>query len=145
MSIREQLAEHMKQALKAGQKDRLRVLRLLRAELQVAETSGQQFEEVDIVKSYANALRKSADEYEGLGRQEKAHELQRDLGIVEEFLPEQMDREELEELISRLVEENDYGPRDIGKVMKAIMGEYRDVVDGRLAQKIAREKLADRG
>ncbi len=145
VSIQDELALQMKQALKAGRKERLRVLRLLRAELQVAETSGKDFEETDVVKSYARSLRKTADEYEGLGRADKAEDMRRDLAVVEEFLPPQMGREELEALIERTIEQNDCGPGDVGVVMKAVMGEHGDVVDGRLAQQIAREKLAARG
>ncbi len=141
MTIRERLSEEMRRALKAGQKERLRVLRMLRSELQVAETSGRDFDEIDVIKSYARTLQDSAEEYEELDRPEQAEKARRDLEVVQEFLPTPMSRGELEELIQALVDEHDYGPRDLGKVMKAVMGEHGDRVDGRLAQEIAREKL----
>ncbi len=143
MSIGEEVSEQMKGALKAGQKERLRVLRMLRAELQVAETSGRDFEEIDVIKSYAGTLQKTAEEYEECGRPEEAEAARRDLHLVQEFLPEPMARDELEQLIQQIVDEHDYGPRDLGKVMKTVMGEHSDRVDGRLAQQIAREKLAE--
>ncbi len=143
MSIADELREQMKQALKSGQRDRLRALRLLKAELEVAETSGEEFDEVSVVKSFAKSLRRSADEYEELGRPEQARELRARLEVVEEFLPPQMNEQELEALIGAMVEENDYGPRDIGKVMKAVMSEHGDTVDGRLAQEIARRRLSE--
>jgi len=142
MGIQDDLAEQMRRALKTGQKQRLRVLRMLRAEFQVAQTSGRDFEDVDVVKSYANTLRKTAEEYEELGRDEKAEQIRGDLAVVEEFLPPQMSAEELEALIGGIIQENDYGPRDLGRVMKTVMGEHGDVVDGRQAQQIARRLLA---
>ncbi len=144
MSIGDELAEQMKQALRGRQKDRLRALRLLRAELQVAETSGEEFNEVDVVKSFARKLRKSAEEYDRLGLAERAEALRAELHTVEEFLPEQMSRAELAELIANLIRENDYGPRDIGIVMKAVMSRHGDVVDGRLARQLAMEELGGR-
>lgn len=144
MSIGDELAEQMKQALRGRRKDRLRALRLLRAELQVAETSGEEFKEVDVVKSFARKLRKSAEEYDRLGLAERAEALRAELHTVEEFLPEQMSRAELAELIANLIRENDYGPRDIGMVMKAVMSRHGDVVDGRLARQLAMEELAGR-
>lgn len=142
MTIRERLSEEMRRALKAGRKERLRVLRMLRSELQVAETSGRDFDEIDVIKSYARTLQDSAEEYEELDRPEQAEKARRDLEVVQEFLPTPMSRGELEELIQTLVDEHDYGPRDLGKVMKAVMSEHGDRVDGRLAQEIAREKLS---
>lgn len=144
MSIGAELAEQMKQALRGRRKDRLRALRLLRAELQVAETSGEEFNEVDVVKSFARKLRKSAEEYDRLGLPERAEALRAELHTVEEFLPEQMSRAELAELIANLIRENDYGPRDIGIVMKAVMSRHGDVVDGRVARQLAMEELAGR-
>ncbi|MFO8009154.1 MAG: GatB/YqeY domain-containing protein [Candidatus Brocadiia bacterium] len=143
MSIRDELREQIKQALKAGQRDRLRALRLLKAELEVAETSGEEFDEVSVVKSFAKSLRRSAEEYEELERADRARELWDELEVVEQFLPPQMDEQELEQLIGAMVAQNDYGPRDIGKVMKAVMSEHGDTVDGRLAQQIARRKLEE--
>jgi uncharacterized protein YqeY len=134
VALAEELAEAMQQALREGHRERLRALRMLKAELQVAQTSGKDFKDSDVVKSYANKLRKSAEEYEQLALGERAAAMRADLGVVEEFLPPQMERSAIEELVTGLVREHDYGPRDIGKVMKAIMGEHGDVVDGRVVQ-----------
>lgn len=144
MSIAEAVGRQMREALKAGRSERLRALRMLKAELQVAEVSGKDFDEVDVVKSHARKLRKSRQEYERLGLTERVEALERELAVVEEFLPEPMSREELERLIADLIEKHQYGARDLGKVMQAVMAEYGDVVDGGLARQIAQKKLAER-
>ncbi|MFW6189068.1 MAG: GatB/YqeY domain-containing protein [Planctomycetota bacterium] len=141
MSVQEEVSRQMKEALKSGRKDRLRVLRMLKSELQVAERSGRAVDEVSVVKSYAKSLRQNAEEYEELGREEAAEAVRRDLDVVEEFLPEQMGREDLEALIEEVIEEQDLGPGDIGPLMKTVMSRHGDVVDGSLAQEIARQKL----
>lgn len=143
MSIRDEVNDKLKKAMKAGDKDTVGVLRMLLSELKVAERSGSDYDEMDVIQSYAKKLRKNVQEYEELDREDKAEESRQELAVVEEFLPEQMDREEIEELVEQIVEENDYGPRDLGKVMKQVMGEHGDEVDGNLVQQVAQEKLAD--
>lgn len=144
MSIKDQITREMKDALRAGQKDRVSVLRMLLNELNLAEKSGQEYDEQQVLQSYAKKLKKSADEYEELDRPDKAEEVHAELEVVEEFLPEQMSREEITALVEQIVKENDYGPRDLGKVMKEIMGQYGSRVDGGLVNQIARDKLAER-
>jgi hypothetical protein len=142
VDIGRELAEQMKQALKAGRRERLGALRMLKSELEVAQASGRDYDPVQVVRSHAGTLRKSAEEYEELGLKERAEALRGQLAVVEEFLPEQMGREQLEELIDGLIRDNEYGPGDVGRLMGELMGRHGDVVDGRLANEIARQKLA---
>ena len=144
LGIREELAGQMKQALKAGEKARLQALRMIRAEFEVAQTSGKDFDETDVVKGHANRLRKSLAEYEQLGLDDRVSQLREELRVVEEFLPRQMRREELEQLIVAVIDEQGLGPGDIGRLMRTVMSEHGDVVDGRVAQEIARARLAER-
>ncbi len=141
MTIQQTISEQMKEALRSGARERLRVLRLLKTELQVAERSGQEFDEVAVLRSYANSLRKTAEDYESRGRPELADAIRQDLQTVEEFLPRRMAATDLEALIASLVEREGYGPGDIGKVMRSLMAEHAGEVDGRMAQQIARRLL----
>ena len=143
MSIRDEVTERLKKAMKSGDKETVGVLRMLLSELKVAERSGSDYDEMDVIQSYAKKLRKNVEEYEDLDRDDKAEESRRELAVVEEFLPEQMDRGEIEELVESIVAENDYGPRDLGKVMKQVMSDHGDRVDGNVVQEVAREKLAE--
>ena len=141
MTIQETISEQMKLALKSGSRDRLRVLRLMKTELQVAERSGKDFNEVDVLRAYANSLLKAADEYERLGRRDMADPMRTDLKVIAEFLPQQMSAADLEALIAQLIKLNGYAPGDVGKLMRALMAEHAGQVDGRLAQQIARRLL----
>ena len=95
MGIDEQLSRSMREALKGRCKDRLRVLRMLRTELQVAAASGRELSEEDVVRSFATKLRKVAEEYERLGLTERSEQARADQRTVEEFLPQQMSRAEI--------------------------------------------------
>ncbi len=90
MSLPERMSEDLKAALRAGQRRRAGVLRMLLSELKVAETSGKQVDELAVVNSYARKLRKAAERYEQLNLPDKAGESLVELAIVEEFLPLQM-------------------------------------------------------
>jgi len=144
MSLRDQLGESMKAAMRSRDRKRLSVLRMVLSELKVADASGKEVDELAVVKSYASKLKKAAEQYDGLGLQDKADEAREEMAVVEEFMPAQMGEGQLAELVAKLIEENSYGPRDMGKVMKAVMAEYGDQVDGRTVQQIAKQKLDER-
>jgi len=144
VSLRDKLAAEMKKALKGGQKARLSAMRLLKAELEVAGASGKAFSEVDVARSYAKKLHKVAEEYAQLGVADRAQAARADAQVVEEFLPPQMGRPELERLIADLISQNQYGQRDLGKVMKEVMSRHGDVVDGQTAREIATQQLSER-
>jgi hypothetical protein len=55
-----------------------------------------------------------------------------------------MERSGLERAIADLIVQGDYGPRDVGKVIKAVMGRYGDVTTGQAVREIAEQKLAQR-
>jgi len=140
-SVQDEISRQMKVAIKNGQKDRLDVLRMLLSELAVAAASGSEYGELDVIRSYARRLKNDAAEYERLALDDRTRQAQSELAVVEEFLPRQLDRPQLEQIIERMVAENDLGPRDIGRSMKIVMSEYGDRVDGRMAQEIVRERL----
>ncbi len=86
-------------------------------------------------------LLESAEEFRKLGREDRGAAARRDLEVVEKW---RMDPEQFEALVREIIEQNDHGPRDIGQVMKAVMGVHGDVVDGWLARQTARRLLQER-
>jgi uncharacterized protein YqeY len=141
VTLADDVAGLARQALKERDAGRLRVLRLLRTELQVAQASGREFREVDVVRSFARTLTAAAQEYKRLGHEARAEGLLRDAGIVEELLPARMSREDTEAAVAAIIEESELGPRDVGAAMKQVMARYGDVVDRRLAHEIVRDRL----
>ncbi len=135
------LTDKLKAAMKAQDKTRTSVLRMVLAEIKVAEKSGKDFKYSDIPKSYAKKLKKAIDEYKKLGSDDNVKALKEELTIVEEFLPEQMSDEELTKVVDEVLSSNNFTGSDMGKAMGLIMKKCGDVVDGKKVQALVKEKL----
>jgi hypothetical protein len=139
--IKDKITAALRVAMKAQDKLRMSVLRMILSEMQVLETSGKEFKYFDAVKGYGNKLRKTIGEYERLNLPDKVDEVKAELAIVEEYLPKQMTDDELERIVAKVIEENKFTSKEFGNAMKIIMGKYSDVVDGKRVQALIREKL----
>jgi len=144
MSLHDDLMAGLKTALKAADTRRVNTIRMLLAELKNEQMqAGKKADDVTVVKRYAKKLTKALEEYERLGVADRAAELRAELAIVEEFLPQPLSDEQLEQLIDAiLAEHNITSPRQIGQAMGILMKEHRDRVDGAKAQQILKTKLA---
>ncbi|WP_456342447.1 GatB/YqeY domain-containing protein [Thermovibrio sp.] len=147
MSLKERLKEDMKAALKAKDKEKLSVIRMLQALIKNAEIDkrGELTDEeiVSLLMKYAKQRRESIELYEKGGRQDLVEKEKRELQIVESYLPKQMSEEEIRELVKKVIEEvGATSPKDMGKVMQAVMPKVKGRADGSLVNKIVRELLA---
>lgn len=139
--IKDKIAEALKVAMKAQDKLRMSVLRMVLSEMKLLETSGKEFKYIDAVRSYAKKLKKTIEEYERLKLPDKVNEIKAELAIVEGYLPAPMSDDELEKVVAEVIEANKFTSKDFGNAMKMIMGKYSDVVDGKRVQALIREKL----
>ena len=139
--LNKKITDDLKTAMKSKDKLRVSVLRMIMAEIKVAEKSGKEFKHIDVVNNYAKKLRKSIDEYKKLGADENVTALESELTIAQEFLPEQMSTEELNKIIGNIITENNFTIKDMGKIMRSVMDKYGDVVDGRQVQEIVKNVL----
>ena len=155
MSTRERLDADMRTAMKAGDKARLSVIRMLRSKMQEAEVAGRGKEGPDYalyeeaalqaVASYAKQRRESIDSYREAGREELAAAEEAELKIVTEYLPEQLSDDEVRGLVQDAVAEaGATSPKDMGAVMKLVMPQVRGRADGKLVNRIVRECLTPR-
>ena len=103
MKISEKLTEDMKTAMKSGEKDKLTVIRMLRAELKNAQiAAGEELsdeQEQKTLQSYAKKRKDSREQALEAGRQEIADKEQAEYDIVMSYLPEQLDEAALTALI----------------------------------------------
>jgi len=147
MSLKERLKEDMKAALKAKDKEKLSVIRMLHSLIKNAEIDkrGELTDEeiISLLMKYAKQRRESIELYEKGGRQDLVEKERRELQIVESYLPKQMSEEEIRELVAKVIEEvGASSPKDIGKVMQAVMPKVKGRADGSLVNRIVRELLA---
>ena len=135
--MKERIAKEIKDAMKSGDKLRVSVLRMLLADIINVEKSGKDFKHIDVIKGYAKKLKKTIEEYERLHIKDKIVSYNEEMKIVEEFLPKQMSDEELEKVVTELIESEK--PQGIGSAMKIVMGKYKDIADGKKVQASVKE------
>ncbi len=137
--MKDRITKELKNAMKSQDKLRMSVLRMLLADITNMEKSGKDFECTDVVKGYAKKLGKTIEEYKRLHVQDRVNSCMAELAIVEEFLPKQMSDEELERVVTEIIESQK--PTDIGSAMRIVMSKYKDVVDGKKVQTLVRNML----
>ena len=141
-NLKDKISEELKASMRAKDRVRTSTLRMILSEIKVAEKSGKDFKCSEIIKSYGKKVKKSIEEYKKLGSDDQAFLLEKELDIVNEYLPKQMSEEQLINVIDEIIESNDFTSKDMGKVIKLVMSKYNDIVDGKQVQLIVKNKLA---
>ncbi len=136
----------MKDALRAGDKLRLGVIRLLRAQLENAAIQRRRkLTEDEILSVFSSAvkMRKEAiEKFREGNRQDLVEKELAELNIVQGYLPQPLSEEEVSVLVDKTVREvGASGLVDLGTVMKQIMPQVRGRVEGGLVNKLVKEKL----
>jgi uncharacterized protein YqeY len=125
MTLKGQLQDDMKTAMKAGDKDRLKVVRLIRAAINQIEVD-QRIELDDaavlgVLNKMVKQRRDSISQFRDGGRDDLADVELAEIVVIENYLPEQMSDDELDAMIAKAI--SDIGAasiRDMGKVMGAV-------------------------
>jgi hypothetical protein len=95
-----------------------------------------------ILQKEAKKRRESIDEMTQAGRDDLARIEQEELAVLEEFLPRQLSREEIVALAQEVIEQTGISsPKEMGKVMSALMPKVKGVADGKLVNQVVRELL----
>ncbi len=132
----DQLTADMKAAMKAGEKFRLGVIRLLIADLKDKQLRGQsdelnEEEELAVLRKAVKTRRDSVDQAEKADRQDIADQEKAEIEVVQGYLPATLSGEELLAKVRELAGEIGYeGPKDMGRFMKAWMGKYKGLAEG---------------
>ena len=153
MSLKERIGEEMKTAMKSGDKDRLGVLRMLRArvleaEVAAREKQGRDHEAADeevvaVIASYAKQRRDSIEAYRGGGREDLAAREEAELKIVQEYLPAPLTPDEIRAIVAgAIAEAGATSAKDMGAVMKLAMPRLKGSADGKQVQEIVRSLLS---
>ena len=140
-TMAERLHEAMKAALKAGQKDRLQVIRMVLSDVKNVDMNPQKPTEEQAVEQYAKKLKKSVEEYEKIGRTEEVAKLKSEIAVVEEFLPKKLDAATTEKLVDAYLASNSFTEKDMGKATGMFMKANKDV-DAGIASGLLKKKLA---
>jgi len=152
MSLKQRITDDLKAAMKSRDALRLGVLRMLKAGILEAEVEqrgkqGLEYQADDaevtrVLAAYAKQRRESIESYRQGGREDLAEQEQRELTVVEAYLPRPLSEAELREAVRQAIAETGAATsRDVGKVMKAVMPKLRGAADGKLVNRIALELL----
>lgn len=146
MTIQERLTEAMKAAMKAQDSLRLNAIRMARTAIKNAEIEARgSLDDGGVIKVLSTLVkqrREAADAYRE-ARPELAAKEERELVILQEFLPAQLDQSELRALIEVAVRDSGAtGLRDMGAVMKLVTPQTTGRADGRLVSELVKARLA---
>ncbi|RFU65756.1 GatB/YqeY domain-containing protein [Peribacillus glennii] len=148
MSLLARLNNDMKQAMKNKEKDRLSVIRMLKASLQnEGIKAGRQElteeEELTVLSRELKQRKDSLQEFENAGRTDLVEKIRTELGYVEVYLPEQLSEEEINKIIKQTIEEvNATSKADMGRVMAALMPQVKGKADGSVVNKLVQQHLS---
>lgn len=146
MSIQNRLTEAMKEAMKAKQSLRLNAIRMARTALKNAEIEArQELDEQAVIKVLSTLVkqrREAADAYRA-ARPELAEKEEKELAVLQEFLPAQLTEPELQKLIANAIAASGATTmKDMGAVMKLVTSQTTGRADGRLVSELVRRQLA---
>jgi uncharacterized protein YqeY len=147
MSLIARLEEELKQAMVARDGERRDTLRLILTSLRSAEKELQRplhdDEELQVLQRERKRRTEASEAFRAGGREEQADAEERELAVLEEFMPEPLSEEELEEIVDDAIAEvGATSMRDIGRVMADVMPQVAGRADGSAVSQLVREKLA---
>jgi hypothetical protein len=143
----ERMEREVKDAMLARDNDRRDALRLLLSSLKSAEKDLlrplSEDEELQVLQRERKKRIEAADAFHAAGREEQAEKEEAELDVLEEFMPEPLDEEDLERIVDDAIAENKAtSMRDMGRVMADVMPQIAGRADGSAVSRLVREKLA---
>jgi uncharacterized protein YqeY len=147
MSLIARIEDELKAARLARDSDRRDALSLVLNALRAAEKELNRElsddEELQVLRRERKRRLEAAEAFRAAGREEQAEDEDYELDVLEEFMPEPLSEEELEEIIDDVISEvGATSIRDIGRVMAAVMHQVSGRADGSHVNQLVQEKLA---
>ncbi|AYA77074.1 MULTISPECIES: GatB/YqeY domain-containing protein [unclassified Robertmurraya] len=147
MSLLERLNNDMKQAMKNKEKDKLSVIRMVKASLQnEAIKTGQELsenEELTVLSREVKQRKDSLHEFEKAGRDDLVEKLRTELSYIVEYMPKQLTEEELSDIVKAAILETGASTKaEMGKVMAVLMPKVKGKADGSLVNKLVQQHLS---
>jgi len=147
MSLTEQLQADMKTAMRDGDAHRRDTLRMVIAAAQNAAKEKREplsdEEAMAVITKQVKTRRESIKAFRDAGRDDLADKEQSEIDVLEPYLPEQMGEDEVRALVVEAVAATGAtSPRDMGKVMGALMPKVKGRADGKLVSSLVNEELA---
>ena len=147
MSLIGRIEDELREATKARDATRRDALRLILSSLRSAEKELQRplhdEEELQVLQRERKRRVEAADAFRAAGREEQAENEERELAVLQEFMPAQLSEDEIEQIVDDAIAEvGATSLRDLGRVMADVMPQVSGRADGSAVTQVVREKLA---
>lgn len=151
MSLKEQIAEDIKTAMKAKDKIRLQTVRgikkaILEKEVELRPQGKDSLtpeQEIELLSQQAKQRRDSIEQFKNGGREDLAETESKELSIIETYLPAQLSEQEVEAIVDQIIASSGATSlKELGKVMGPAMKQLKGKADGKKIQELVKSKLA---
>lgn len=147
MMLKEKLLEDLKNAMKDKNINRKNVVQMVRAAIlqvekdKAIEVTDEQI--IEIIAKEAKKRKESIADYEKGGRQDLVAQLEEEIAVLEEYLPKQLTKEEVENIVKQVIEKTGANSiKDMGIVMKEAKAQIGAAADGKMISDVVKSLLA---
>ena len=146
MNINKQIQNDMYNAMKSGDKQKANALRTALAKLKDKKIEKREDltkeEEIKVLQTLVKQRKESIELYEKGGRNELAEAEQKELEILNNYLPKMMDDSDIKNIVKSVIDEvGATSMADMGKIMPEVMKRGKGLIDGKSAQKFVQELI----
>lgn len=146
MSLLEKFDNDLKEALKASEKVRLSVLRMIKSSAKNKQIEkGRQLTDEEVLAVLSGMVkqrRESVEQFTKAGRTDLAQNEEQEIAVLQSYMPQQLGNDEIDRIIKEAIQESSAkGAQDMGKVMRIIMPRVTGVADGKYVNQRVRELL----
>ena len=148
MSLLDRLNNDMKQAMKNKEKDKLSVIRMLKASIQnealkLRKDKLTEDEDLTVLSRELKQRKDSLQEFSNAGRDDLVEKVQSEIKYVEVYMPQQLTEEEVTDIVKDTIASvGATSKADMGKVMGALMPKVKGKADGALVNKLVQQHLS---
>lgn len=148
--LKQKLKEELKQSMLARDEIKTSTLRMLLSAINYYEIQkrGAGYEATDedvisVIQKEVKQRKDSIEQFRSGGRVDLAQKEQKELEILQKYLPQQLDEDEISEIVDEAIRQTgSTSPQDIGKVMGIVMPKIKGKADGAVVSKIVQERLS---
>ena len=146
MSLLRRFDDDLRQALKASERSKVSVIRMVKAAVKNAQIEkGRELtdeEIISVLSTMAKQRRESIEQFTRGSRADLVRNEEQELGILQSYMPQQLGNDEIERMIHDAIRESSAaGAQDMGKVMRILMPRIRGLADGKYVNQRVKELL----
>jgi len=146
MSLKQQLTDDMKAAMKGGEKDRLGVIRLVNAAIKQREVDERivldDAQVLAVLEKMLKQRKDSVTQYEGAGREDLAAVERYEMGVIEAYMPAKMSAAEIDAIVAKAIADaGATSAKDMGKVVGLVKPQVAGLADMGQVSALVKQKL----